>query len=366
MADKTKVFLANVMDAYVYNSVGDLLFTSKALTDSSISIGLTAEEIRGGKGNKLIGRFFHDSTFGLELQDALFNLQYIALNVGADVVDGESGTLAEEQIVATDAGALTVSGIPAKFLDLGNIGWVALPGSDSWNKFEFADGSASATDVTLADGSALVAGDTYCVKYMNEVACEEITIPGDFIPSEVSVILKGNLYKAGKGNDVSTSSVVGHIEVEVPRLQMNGSMDITLNSSGASQIPLSGSALVADDATSGCEGGGHYAKIRDIRSGATWYDNLVALAIEGSDVITLAPSATKAVRTYGVFSNGSSRLIDPAKLTYEVTVGTATGLTIANATGILTAGSTQGEGSLSVTVANKPSVKVIATVTVAS
>lgn len=47
MADKTKVFLANVMDAYVYNSVGDLLFTSKALTDSSISIGLTAEEIRG-------------------------------------------------------------------------------------------------------------------------------------------------------------------------------------------------------------------------------------------------------------------------------------------------------------------------------
>ena len=79
---KTKAFLANVMDAYVY-SQNQLLFTSKALTDSSISIGVTAEEIRGGKGNKLIGRFFHDSTFGLTLQDALFNLEYIAHNVGS-------------------------------------------------------------------------------------------------------------------------------------------------------------------------------------------------------------------------------------------------------------------------------------------
>lgn len=47
MADKSKVFLANVMDAYAYDSAGNLLFTSKALTDSSISLGLTAEEIRG-------------------------------------------------------------------------------------------------------------------------------------------------------------------------------------------------------------------------------------------------------------------------------------------------------------------------------
>ena len=106
-----KAFLANVMDAYVYS--GDqLLFTSKALTDSSISIGITAEEIRGGKGNKLIGRYFHDSSFGLELQDALFELGYIAHNVGSQVVTGTNGALTEEQVVASGAGALSVSGTP--------------------------------------------------------------------------------------------------------------------------------------------------------------------------------------------------------------------------------------------------------------
>lgn len=53
---KSQCFLGGVMDAYVYQ--GDqLLFVSKALTDSSINIGVTAEEIRAGQGNKLIGYY---------------------------------------------------------------------------------------------------------------------------------------------------------------------------------------------------------------------------------------------------------------------------------------------------------------------
>lgn len=48
---KQNVFLAGVMDAYVF--VGDnLLFTSKALTDSSLNISVSPQEIRAGKGNK--------------------------------------------------------------------------------------------------------------------------------------------------------------------------------------------------------------------------------------------------------------------------------------------------------------------------
>lgn len=210
---KMQAFLANVMDAYVYSG-SNLLFTSKALTDSSISIAVTAEEVRGGKSNKLIGRFFHDSSMSLELQDALFNLGYIAYNVGAEIVSGNSGSLKEEQITATSAGALTVTGTPADFMGQGKIGWIAEVGSDEWATFEFTGNTASATGVTLADGSTIVAETAYCVKYMNVTACDEITVPADIIPSEVSIVLKGNLYKASKGNDVSTSSLIGYVEVE--------------------------------------------------------------------------------------------------------------------------------------------------------
>ena len=355
-----KAFLANVMDAYVYS--GDqLLFTSKALTDSSISISVTAEEIRGGKGNKLIGRFFHDSSFGLTLQDALFELGYIAHNVGSQVVSGTGGMLTEEQVVATGAGALTVGGTPYDFLSLGTLGWIAKPGSDEWSTFTFTGSSAS--NVKLADGSTIVNGDTYCVKYMAEAPCDEVTISADFVPDEVSVVLKGDLYKASKGNDVSTSSIIGHIEVDVPRFQLEGSMDISLSSSGAAQIPFSGQALVNTDASAGCDGGGYYAVIKEFETSANWYDNLVAFALEGSDSISLVKSTSTPLRIYGIYSNGSARLIKSSNLKFTVSgsVGTV-------ADGVFTAASSAGSGTITVecsgTTNPKPSVQLVIDVTV--
>lgn len=353
-----KAFLANVMDAYVY--AGDqLLFTSKALTDSSISISVTAEEVRGGKGNKLIGRYFHDSGFGLTLQDALFELGYIAHNVGSQVVSGTSGMLTEEQITATGAGALTVSGTPYDFLSLGTIGWIAKPGSDAWSTFEFSGSSAS--DVTLADGTTILSGETYCVKYMGEAPCDEVVISADFVPDEVSVILKGDLYKASKGNDVSTSSVIGHIEVDVPRFQLEGSMDISLSSSGAAQIPFSGQALVNMDTS--CEGGGYYAVVKKFETSANWYDNLVAFALEGSDSISIVKDTTKKLNVYGIYSNGSAKLIKSSNLKFTATSGAGT-----VSDGVLTAASNAGSGTITVECSGstnpKPSVKLVIDVTV--
>lgn len=353
-----KAFLANVMDAYVY--AGDqLLFTSKALTDSSISIGITAEEVRGGKGNKLIGRYFHDSSFGLTLQDALFELGYIAHNVGSQVVSGTSGMLTEEQITATGSGDLTVSGTPYDFLSLGTIGWIAKPGSDEWSTFTFS--GSSATGVTLADGSAIIKGDAYCVKYMGEAPCDEVVISADFVPDEVTVILKGDLYKASKGNDVSTSSIIGHIEVDVPRFQLEGSMDISLSSSGAAQIPFSGQALVTMEES--CEGGGYYAVVKEFETSANWYDNLVAFALEGSDSISIVKDTTKKLNIYGIYSNGSAKLIKSSNLKFTATSGAGT-----VSDGVLTAADTAGTGTITVECSGstnpKPSVKLVIDVTV--
>ena len=349
---KTQAFLANVMDAYVYAG-NELLFTSKALTDSSISIGITAEEVRGGKGNKLIGRFFHDSTFGLELQDALFNLDYIAKNVGSQITPS-NGVLFEEQVVAA-SGKLTATGTPSDFLGLGTLGWFSKPGEDEWTKFTFS--GQDSTDATVTNG------DTYCIKYMNNLACEQVVIPSEFVPDEVTVILKGDLYKASKGNDVTTSSIIGHVEVEVPRFQLNGSMDLSLNSSGASQIPFAGQALVTTDASAGCEGGGYYAIIKQYNENANWYDNLIGLAVEGSDTISLVAGSTKRLNVYGVFSNGSSKLIDASQLSYTATAGAGT-----MSGNVLTAAADAGSGTVTVVVAGavnpKPGIQAVIDVTV--
>lgn len=312
---KSQCFLGGVMDAYVYQ--GDqLLFVSKALTDSSINIGVTAEEIRAGKGNKLLGKLYHDSTFGLELQDAIFDLNYIGLNCGAQVVAG-NGELKEEQIECTEEGKLEASFMPKDFMSLGRLGWISNTDQSEWIKFEFDTDASTAQGVEF-EGQPIVVGEKYCIKYVADTDCEEITIPADFVPAEVSVILRGDLYKASKGGDVSSSSVAGHVEVEVPRLQLQGEMELTLNATGAANIPFSGSALVTSDGTAGCESGGYYAKIRRIEAGGHWYDGLIGMAIEGGDAIKVKAGKTKTVVVYGIYKSGSKRL-DASKLTWVKT-----------------------------------------------
>lgn len=48
----------------------NIAFTANTLTESSLTIGLSAEDVRGGTGAGLLGRYFHTSTFELTLTDA--------------------------------------------------------------------------------------------------------------------------------------------------------------------------------------------------------------------------------------------------------------------------------------------------------
>jgi hypothetical protein len=140
-------------------------------------------------------------------------------------------------------------------------------------------------------------------------------------------------------------------------------MDLSLNSSGASQVPFAGQALVTTDASAGCEGGGYYAIIKQYNENANWYDNLIGLAVEGSDSITLVAGSTKRINVYGVFSNGSSKLIDASKLAYTATSGAGS-----MSGSVLTAASDAGSGTVTVVVAGtpnpKPSISAVVNVTV--
>lgn len=63
-----KKFLAGVGDAILFK--GDTLIgVAKTLTDSTFSLSITAEDVRGGKANGLYGRYFHDSNLAVTLTD---------------------------------------------------------------------------------------------------------------------------------------------------------------------------------------------------------------------------------------------------------------------------------------------------------
>ena len=102
-------------------STNALILTSKTLTEEGLNFSSTAEEARGGAGNALLGKYYHDSTFGLTLTDQLFDLQYLALNVGGTITVG-GNAITTEQITTTVADKITVTETPQKFGNVGVLG----------------------------------------------------------------------------------------------------------------------------------------------------------------------------------------------------------------------------------------------------
>ena len=76
--------------------------------------------------NPLLGRYFHDAMLDLTITDALFNMQYLALNAGGQVTVG-GNSIVNEQVTTTKDNEITVAGTPVDFGGIGTVGWYSLP-----------------------------------------------------------------------------------------------------------------------------------------------------------------------------------------------------------------------------------------------
>lgn len=329
----------------------ELAFTANTLTESSLTIGLSAEDVRGGTGAGLLGRYFHTSTFELTLTDALFNLKYIGAAVGADVETG-ADILTETSATSNASGEITFGvgdlGTPKAFCNSEAAYVWARPANDpnaTFASYVYADGKISGLNASTA----------YCIKYLeNNANADYVRIKSDYIPNTYRLVLKENLYQAGESNSAQTK--VGYVQITIPRFQLDGSQDLSMSMTGASTTSLKGSALISEGCgDANCDGTGYYADMIQVLEGADWTKDIIALAIEGGDQ-TVASGATKGVNVYAVRANAT-----PRKL-----IGDAlTGLTLeatSSSTGIATTATVDGysigvtgasEGSATFTVALK-------------
>lgn len=325
------------------------IFTSKTLQESGISISVTAEDIRGGLSNPLLGRYFHDSILEANITDALFNLQYLALNVGGQVVIGGSSLVTET--VTAGSGTLTVQGTPVAFGSAGTVGWYTLAGQEDWSPLTFSGKIATVADVTE--------GGTYCVRYnANDAGIQEFVVPSAIIPSEVHLVMTYPLFAGGTSPEaISTSSQVGELIVDIPRFQFAGNVELSLTSSGAATSNLSGSAL-ASYTTANCNDMGTYGTVKQKIYGGNWYDDLTTIAVDGGN-FSIANGATKKLKVIGIFKNGTG-VLDNSKLTF--TSSASSTASVAN-TGVVT-GAATGSANITITVTDKTSVATMVGVTV--
>ena len=355
-----KFVLAGVGDIQLFDpNSGEIIVTSKTLTDSGINFSVTAEDIRGGQANALIAQYFHDSAMGLTLTDALFSMQYLALNVGG-TISASADVMTIEQITTDTVDEITVSETPQMFGNVGYLGWYTISGKDEWSKIVFNPLTKKATVPNLPLGT------TVCVKYIKtDASAEKFTVSSAFIPSQCYALLTLPLFKAGTeaGASYTASSKVGEVQVEIPNFLLAGAQDLSLTASGASTTSLSGNALVSYTGSEGCDGTGFYAKLKQITYNKDEFDDVKAIVIADSN-IELAPTEKQTLEVYALYGGVKApRLLDNAKLTF--TSNADSYATVGSHDGIVE-GIADGHADIEVKVTSRADLVAMAVVTVAS
>ncbi len=339
-------FLAGVGRALLFKG-NDLIGVAKTLTESTFDFSITAEDVRGGQGNGLLGRYFHDSNMQVTLVDAMFDLQYMALSLGVNLESGGLSVKEEELAVGTD-GTVTASETPVAF-NGSMIGWYKKPSDTEWSI-----GTFTGSKMAISGASQ---SDPYCVKYfyINENA-KSIKIKSQYVPSELHVVIMNDLYSGDVGSQ-SDATRYGRLITDIPRLQMDGNQTLNLTATSAATINLTGSALAVLSGDS-CEDDPFYGTMTEEIYGAKWQDDVVALAVENSD-IELAKSASETLIVRAVFGAGmASQRKDNSNFTFSVVstpASTATGTNV-DTKGVVKAGTQAGVAVVQVVLTDEPNV----------
>lgn len=345
-------FLAGVATAELFK--GDELFASaRTLLDSSITIGITPEEIRGGEGNALWGKYFHDSSFDMKLTDIMFDLNYVAANVGGTVIKG-GDIFYNETATSNASGEITLAATAVPVIDGSPIYAYIRPASARNDK---------RTKVLVQDNkiTGLENNTEYCIRYMyTEAGADKLVVSSQFIPDTLTAFLTATLY-TGDASNPESGTKAGSVTIKIYRYQLSGAMEISMTSSGASQTSLEGSALA--DSLGGCDGAGRYAELVQYIFGAHWFDDAAGIMIADNYIEAEHSAYDMATpQVYAWYYDKAPKLIsnailtaqesalaqaDTSKLVYSIEAGT-TGLNIDSSTGAITGTAAAGTATVSV------------------
>lgn len=313
-----EAFLANVGTALIFKG-SDFVGQASTLTENTFSFSASPNEVRGGKSNPLLGRWFSDSTLNVTLTNATFNLEYLAWTLGTTIEQG--GTAMYESSAGetvTVAGQIELANTPAAFSGT-MIGWYKKPADTVWTIGAIAQtGGKYYLTVTGAQ-----VNDVYCIKYpyMDENA-RMMPIPADFNPEELHVVILNDLYNADIDVD-SSASVIGRLITDIPRLGLDPSQDLTLNATSSAPTQLSGTAFRYTTGT-GCINEATYGSMTEQIFGAKWQDNVLLISPEDGDVeLTTGEKESLIMRVvYG--NNVASQRKDNSNFTFTVLEGNST------------------------------------------
>ena len=311
----SKYFLGSVGKAEAFrldNGELKLAFVSKTLTDSGLNISTTKDDIRGGTGAPIQFSFYHDTNVEINLTDIQWKKEYLEAQLGV-YMDGSTEDkrvdYITETLVADANGEVTITGdikampVPCLTQDP-YVVWYAEQGDDVWASKTF-----TAEDAKTIDG--LVKDHKYCVRYLaKEDKAISAEVTSLIVPQELFLIITAPLF-AGDACAATKGKAAGHITFEVPRFQLNGAQEFSMNMSSNQTMSLAGIALASESID--CEQeGGKLLRIIEVIDGRDIYSDIEALIID-EDCLVVGEVPV----VYGEKADGSLIKIDNAEMTFE-------------------------------------------------
>lgn len=332
-------FIAGVGNVTLFKG-NDLILTAKTLVDTSINFSVTLEDIRAGQGAKLYGKYAHTSGMTMKLTDAMWRLEMLAANIGADIANN-AGT-AIKTVQATVAGGKFV--VPAEVKagaqplikgDKEVYAWYAPVGSadDGWTSIAVSNIPENG-EIAIAGAED---GTLVCIKYIESNAADRtITVSGNFIPDTLTAIVEVPVFSGDSSGQLSTK--LGKVVITIPRFMLNGTMDLSMTMTGASQTAIEGSALAVTSADCLADED-YYAIISEVIDNANPYANLKLIAVDAENGAIEATAGDKVkLDVYAVFATGLPKLLpydatgtNGYKITGAATVAEDGTITVADA-----------------------------------
>ena len=334
---------------------GNIIYFTNKPTNVNSNPSVTTGEIRAGVGNGIVAMIPSDTSLGVEIEAADFNLKMRAYQAG-----GKHGYGAPTWTCAT----VTASGASLT-VDVSASGTpVAEQGYEKAYCYVQEVGAASeivsdgvAYEISAAgvvSGFSATSGKTYKVWFhVNSASTEYVTLSSNFDPAVVNLEYGIPVFANENAANV-TNNRVGTLIVLVPFFKLNGSgAGVGGSSSANTTTGISGMAIGYDDTVIGAE-------CNPCADGAPDLCHYLFVPCDGSNkpsglviiggFISVESGASVPVECYLVVNN-TLVVPDPAFLSYEAGSAPTTGTFTVSDTGVITGG-TAGEASLVITYEN--------------
>ncbi|MFA7689461.1 MAG: hypothetical protein WCX96_05185 [Bacilli bacterium] len=234
MADNT--FLVSVARAIGLNpTTQEAIFYGRANLRSAFNLTMQSTDIRGDIGNALLYKHMHDRDLEVNVEQAVFEKTFLALNVGSSILNQTVNVLKTECITLdTNVGTLTETPV-------GNVSVIKDDGT-------IVTITPSGSSITVAGGGNTKVTAIY--RYSDTI--DRVSVSTETPPEVITLILIAEVRN-------SKGVLVEELQIEVPSFQISGNYNLEMSAEGVSQEALNGMALAVDGTT--CADGSIYAYV---------------------------------------------------------------------------------------------------------